>query len=80
MGEKRLRTKVVKITVERHVTLEQKTCRQCGRSFMGTKIARYCSTACRNKAAYWRRPDVYRQKRRESYRRVRGQTAERVKK
>lgn len=68
MAEKRLRTKVVKITVEKHITLEQKTCPQCGKSFMGAKVARYCSIACRNKAAYWRHPEVYRQARRESYR------------
>jgi ribosomal protein S27AE len=73
MAEKKVRTKVVKIIVERNITLQQKICPQCGKSFMGAKVARYCSTACRNKAAYWRRPEAYREIRMESYRRKKKQ-------
>ena len=69
MGGKKSPMKVVEVTMKRHIPLERKVCQQCGKSFLGIKRARYCSAACVNKAAYWRRPEVYRQKRRESYQR-----------
>jgi hypothetical protein len=40
----------------------------CKAAFRAPKKALYCSVACRNKAAYWRNPEAYRESRRKSYR------------
>jgi hypothetical protein len=61
--------KVVRVTLERHIPLTEKTCVQCGGAFVGQKNKQYCSRACVQKAAYWRNPDAYRQSRLRSYRR-----------
>jgi len=61
--------KVVEVIVKRRIRLERKTCQQCGKEFMRTKLAQYCSKACVRMASYWRNPERYRQKRLESYRR-----------
>lgn len=58
--EKKPTVKVVKVTMERHIPLTEKTCPQCGRRFMGVKIQKYCSKRCSNLAAYWRNPEAYR--------------------
>jgi hypothetical protein len=65
--------KVVKVTMERHLPLTEKTCPQCGKTFMGVKKAIYCSKLCSNQASYQRHAAEYRQARRESYRRQREQ-------
>lgn len=65
--------KIVKVTLERHIPLTEKTCRQCGKSFLGSKTKEYCSRACVRKAAYWRNPDAYRESRLKSYRRQKEQ-------
>jgi hypothetical protein len=67
--KKQPKVKVMEITVKRRVQLEEKVCPQCGKKFMGRKLAQYCSKACVRKASYWRDPERYRQYRRESYRR-----------
>ncbi len=71
--EKSPKVKIVKITLERHIPLMEKTSRQCGERFLGSKTKEYCSRACVRKAAYWRHPDTYRQKRLESYHRQQAQ-------
>ena len=68
MRKKQATEKVVQVVVERHIPLEQKTCPGCEKKFIGAKVARYCSSACRNKAAYWRNPEAYRESRLKSYR------------
>ena len=66
--------KVVQVRrTERRVPLTEKTCLQCGNKFMGMKVQLYCSKRCSNMAAYWRHPDIYKQKRMESYRRLKKQ-------
>jgi hypothetical protein len=67
--------KVVKVTLERHIPLLEKKCPVCEKSFRGPKVARYCSTACRNKAAYWRNPEAYRESRLKSYRKQKRQAS-----
>ena len=52
----------------RHVTLEEKTCPVCGKTFEGVKIRKFCSRACQNKADYERHAEGYRQARMERYR------------
>ena len=69
MKKKPSTEKIVRVTIERHIPLIEKTCPQCGQSFQGAKVAKFCSTGCRNKAAYWRHPDAYRESRMKSYRR-----------
>jgi hypothetical protein len=68
MRKKQPTEKVVQVVVERHIPLEEKTCPVCEKKFIGAKVARYCSSACRNKAAYWRNPKAYRASRMKSYR------------
>ena len=65
--------RIVKITLERHIPLIEKTCAQCGKPFMGVKIQQYCTKACARKASYWRNPEAYRESRLRSYRRQREQ-------
>ena len=60
-------------TVTRRVTLEDKTCAQCGQHCQGRKNRQYCSLACAKKASYWRHPDAYRAARMKSYRKLKGQ-------
>jgi len=67
--------KIVKVTLERHIPLTEKTCPQCGKHFMGMKIQQYCTKTCARKASYWRNPDAYRQSRLRSYRRQKEQAA-----
>jgi len=63
--------KIVEVTLQRHIPLIEKVCPTCEKTFTGAKVARYCSVACRNKAAYWRNPDTYRKSRLKSYRKQR---------
>jgi hypothetical protein len=63
-------------TVTRRVTLEEKTCAQCGTGFIGRKNKKFCSVACAKKASYWRNPDAYRESRMKSYRRQKRETAQ----
>ncbi len=73
--EKSPTVKKVKVRFTRRIPLTEKVCKQCGKDFMGAKLAIYCSQACGKKAAYWRNPDTYRQKRLESYSRQKEQAA-----
>lgn len=70
--------KVVEVTMKRRIPLLEKTCPQCGKRFLGEKRSIYCSKACAKRASYWRRPEVYRQKRLESYQRQKKQTAKKT--
>ena len=60
-------------TVTRKVTLEEKTCAQCGKLFVGRKNKQYCSMACARKASYWRNPEAYRESRMRNYRKSKEQ-------
>ncbi len=60
--------KIIKVAVERHITLTEKVCPQCKKKFMGMKIQKFCSKRCSNLAAYHRNPDAYRESRMKSYR------------
>ena len=75
MEKQNQQVKVVKVTLERRIPLVDKTCPQCGTSFLGPKNKRYCSRPCVRKASYWRNPEGYRQKRLESYQRQKEQAA-----
>lgn len=65
--------KIVDVVLKRRIPLQEKVCPQCGKTFMGAKVARYCSKTCANKAAYWRNPEAYRESRMKSYRRQKEQ-------
>ena len=54
-------------TYTRKVTLEEKVCPTCGKTFEGVKIRKFCSRACQNKADYNRHGDDYRHARMERY-------------
>ncbi len=56
------------ITIVRRITIEQKTCPQCGKTFEGAKVAKFCSKTCANNASYARHAEQYRAHRREVYR------------
>jgi hypothetical protein len=73
MKQKKPGVKVIEVTIKRRVTLEQKACKQCGKTFMGIKRKEYCSRACVEKAAYHRNPAAYRESRMRSYRKSKGQ-------
>jgi len=55
------------ITIVREQELEKKACPQCHKVFWGITAKKFCSTSCRNKAAYERNPEEYRASRRRSY-------------
>ena len=57
----------------RRVTLEEKTCSVCRKTFEGVKIRKFCSRSCQNKADYERHAEQYRKARMESYRRQKEQ-------
>lgn len=57
----------VTVTMTRHITIEQKTCPQCGKKFEGATVARFCSKLCANKASYQRHAEEARARRREKY-------------
>ena len=61
--------KEVPISYVRHLRLEEKTCPQCGKVFIGVKKRRYCDRPCQAKADYARHAEQYRQARMDSYRR-----------
>lgn len=68
MGEKKAtKVKTRSIAIVRRIVVEQKTCPQCGKVFEGAKVAKFCSRACANTAAYARNADVYRENRRKKY-------------
>ncbi|MGH7966725.1 MAG: hypothetical protein ACRERD_33680 [Candidatus Binatia bacterium] len=56
------------LEVVRRLPLSKKKCPQCQKEFWGQSARKFCSTGCRNRAAYWRNPDAYRKARIESYR------------
>jgi endogenous inhibitor of DNA gyrase (YacG/DUF329 family) len=55
------------IEVVKRITIEQKTCPQCGKKFEGATVARFCSKLCANKASYQRHAVEARARRREKY-------------
>jgi hypothetical protein len=55
------------VVVERHFALSHKKCLQCGKDFMGTKKAQYCSRTCTRAASYQRHAEERRAHRREVY-------------
>jgi len=63
----------VAYTYTRRVSLVEKRCLQCGRTFVGVKQKRFCSRACQAKADYERHAEQRREARMESYRRQREQ-------
>jgi hypothetical protein len=73
MKQKKPEVKVVEVLIKRRIVLEQKTCKQCGKEFMGIKRKEYCSRACVEKAAYHRHPEAYRESRMRSYRKAKGE-------
>lgn len=52
----------------RRLTLQEKRCPVCQKTFWGAKVKRYCSRACQNRANYERHAEEYRQERRAHYR------------
>jgi hypothetical protein len=60
--------KVVQVTMERRIPLSEKTCPVCEKRFMGAKLAKFCSQACKLKASYQRHAEERRAERRERYR------------
>lgn len=64
------------LEVVRRLPLTKKSCPQCGKEFWGQPVRKFCSTPCRNKAAYWRDPEAYRQSRLKSYRKQKDSKAE----
>lgn len=58
----------VSVSLIRRFALTEKECPVCGKTFKGTKKARYCSSSCRNRAHYLRHAEQYRQNRKEIYR------------
>ena len=61
------KTRKVTVTMTRNITVEKKTCPQCGKSFEGAKVAKFCSKLCANTASYARNADQYRASRRAKY-------------
>jgi ribosomal protein S27AE len=68
MRKKELPVQVQTFTVTRKITLEEKTCPQCGNRFLGRKNKKFCSRACVRKATYEKHGDEYRQARVKKYR------------
>jgi endogenous inhibitor of DNA gyrase (YacG/DUF329 family) len=60
---KKQKVKVVKVTVERRIPVFKKTCPVCGKTFEGTKLSKYCSKRCLNRADYHRHAEERRKKR-----------------
>ena len=76
MSGKKQAVKIVKVTLERHIPLERNNCLRCGKSFLGSKLKKYCSRSCVRKASYWRNPDGYRQSRKKSYKKKKERTVQ----
>lgn len=68
MRKKELPVQVQTFTVTRKITLEEKTCLQCGKRFFGRKNKKFCSRACVRKATYEKHGDEYRKARVKKYR------------
>jgi hypothetical protein len=58
--------------VVRRFQLTEKVCPACGKTFMGTKTARYDTVACRQKANYDRHSTDYLEAKREKYQAEKG--------
>ena len=63
----KLKTRQVTFTVTKNITVEKKTCPQCGKTFEGAKVAKFCSKNCANAASYARNAEQYRKARVEKY-------------
>ena len=59
--------KEVPVSFVRRFQLTKKICPVCGKSFMGTKKAKYDSSACQQKANYARHAEKYRTQKLEKY-------------
>lgn len=67
MRKKEPQVQVQTFTVTRKVTLEEKTCPQCGKRFVGQKNKKFCSRACVRKATYEKHGEGYRKARLKKY-------------
>lgn len=67
--------KEVAVSFTRRLRLEEKTCPQCGASFQGVKIKKFCSRECQRKADYERNAATYRAARVEKYRQQKQQAS-----
>jgi hypothetical protein len=61
------RVQVQMFTVTRRIALEEKTCQQCGKRFLGRKNKKFCSRACVRKATYEKHGEAYKKARMERY-------------
>ncbi len=62
------KSRTIAVSITRHVKLEVKSCRQCGKTFERTRRAVYCGKQCANKASYERHIERARARRRARYR------------
>jgi endogenous inhibitor of DNA gyrase (YacG/DUF329 family) len=67
MTEKKATAQVQTITYTRKVSIVQKVCPHCGKTFEGVKQRRFCSRPCQAQADYDRNAQTYRAKRMEKY-------------
>ena len=67
MRKKEPGVQIQTFTVTRRITLEERTCPQCGKRFVGRKNKKFCSRACVRKATYEKHGDEYRKARVEKY-------------
>jgi endogenous inhibitor of DNA gyrase (YacG/DUF329 family) len=67
MRKKEPHVQVQTFTVTRKVTLEEKTCPQCGKKFVGRLNKKFCSRACVQKDSYERHAEARREHRRKKY-------------
>ena len=65
--------KEVAVSFTRKYPLMEKVCVFCGKTFMGTRLAKYDTNACRQSFNYNKHVEKYRESKRESYRRQRKQ-------
>lgn len=65
--------KTITVQTERKIPLFEKVCPTCGETFMGAKVARYDTVACRQKANYKRNKKAYLQQKAKKYRQAKQQ-------
>lgn len=73
-----MKERKMEITVTRQVTLREKVCPVCGKTFWGPKVRVYCSGRggpCANRANYLKHEETRRKARLESYRKQKQQKA-----
>lgn len=67
--KKKVPMKEVVVSFTRKYPLMEKVCVVCGKTFMGTRLAKYDTNACRQSFNYNKHAEKYRKNKRESYRR-----------